>query len=84
MRADWTGRSLPKPSPHLLCQATAALEISPGECVFIGDSLSDMEAAQAAGVQSVGYANKPGKHTQLASVGASAITEALADLKSFI
>ncbi|MEU0793838.1 HAD-IA family hydrolase [Amycolatopsis sp. NPDC005961] len=69
-----------KPSPHLLDQAVAALDITPGRSVFIGDSTSDIEAAQAAGIRSIGYANKPGKRSSFGSVGADAIIHALTGL----
>jgi phosphoglycolate phosphatase len=51
--------ALLKPSPHLLRQATTRLDATPDECVFIGDSVSDIEAARVAGVRFIGYANKP-------------------------
>lgn len=55
-----------KPNPYLLNQAIAQLEVVPGECVFVGDSVSDVVAARAAGGYSIGYANKPGKLEKLA------------------
>ncbi|KDN19459.1 HAD family hydrolase [Amycolatopsis rifamycinica] len=58
--------ALLKPSPYLLCQTIAALEVAPADCVFIGDSLSDIEAAHAADVRSIGFANKPGKSAKFA------------------
>jgi phosphoglycolate phosphatase-like HAD superfamily hydrolase len=48
--------------------------------VFLGDSTSDIEAAQAAGVRSIGYANKPGKNSRLIAAGAEAIIGALTGL----
>jgi len=44
----------------------------PGACVLIGDSATDMQAASLAGTDSIGYANKPGKHAHLAEAGAGA------------
>jgi phosphoglycolate phosphatase len=72
--------ALLKPSPYLLNQAVAALDVTPRESVFIGDSASDIEAAQVAGVRSIGYANKPGKGADLTAVGADAVTDALIGL----
>ena len=40
----------PKPNPEGLLLALDALEIQPTQAVFIGDSLLDREAAQAAGI----------------------------------
>lgn len=72
--------ALLKPSPYLLNRAIAALDVTPRESVFIGDSTSDIEAAHAAGIRSIGYANKPGKESNLNAAGADAITDALTGL----
>ncbi|GIJ13138.1 HAD family hydrolase [Micromonospora andamanensis] len=50
-----------KPDPEPILQAVRAVRHSPNRCVLIGDSLSDIEGAQAAGVRVVGYANRPAK-----------------------
>jgi len=50
-----------KPNPWPLQLALKNLEISAGEAVMVGDSLSDIQAALATGVPVIGYANKPGK-----------------------
>jgi phosphoglycolate phosphatase len=71
-----------KPHPFLLHQAHTALDIAPAECVFIGDSLTDLDAADAAGVPFIGYANKPGKHARFAKAEADAITDALTGLET--
>jgi histidinol-phosphate phosphatase family protein len=42
-----------KPAPELVLAAAARLGVSPGECVVIGDIGADVEAARAAGAQSV-------------------------------
>jgi HAD superfamily hydrolase (TIGR01662 family) len=69
-----------KPSPHLIQQAITGLSAPAAECVLIGDSTTDMQAASSAGIASVGYANKPGKDTSLAIAGATAIVGSLADV----
>lgn len=38
-----------KPRPGLLLEAAAAFGLSPAECVFIGDAVTDAQAAAAAG-----------------------------------
>jgi beta-phosphoglucomutase-like phosphatase (HAD superfamily) len=50
-----------KPDPRPVLDAVHALGADPGYCVLVGDSLSDIEAAHAAGVAVIGYANKPWK-----------------------
>ena len=72
--------ALLKPSPHLITQAVHALNAGARECALVGDSVTDVEGARLAGVQSIGYANKPGKHERLTAAGAGAIINSLADL----
>lgn len=53
--------SLLKPSPYLLVEAVNALAVRPAKSTLVGDSVTDIRAAGAAGVTAVGYANKQGK-----------------------
>ncbi len=69
-----------KPQPHLLQQAMAIHGTSPGECLMIGDSTTDIQAARAAGTLVVAYANKPGKRERLAAHQPDAIIDHMADL----
>ncbi|MEU9159058.1 HAD hydrolase-like protein [Streptomyces sp. NPDC048424] len=64
---------LMKPSPHLLLTAASTFAVAPYLTVLIGDSVTDIEAAHAAGAKSVGYANKPGKVTTLARSDANVV-----------
>ncbi|RBM19224.1 HAD family hydrolase [Prauserella sp. PE36] len=50
-----------KPQPYLLHRAMRQQSTEPDQCVMVGDSVSDIQAATAAGVAAIGYANKPGK-----------------------
>ena len=72
--------ALLKPSPHLITQAVQALNAEPGECTLVGDSVTDVQAARLATVQSIGYANKPGKRERLSAAGAGAVINSLAEL----
>jgi beta-phosphoglucomutase-like phosphatase (HAD superfamily) len=72
--------ALLKPSPHLITQAVEALDTEPGECALVGDSVTDIQGARLASVQSIGYANKPGKRERLSEAGAGATINSLADL----
>lgn len=65
--------ALLKPNPHLIEQASASLRIAPDRLAIIGDSLSDIEAANSASVMAIAYANKPGKREALAA-GSPAVT----------
>ncbi|WP_439662594.1 HAD family hydrolase [Lentzea sp. HUAS TT2] len=53
--------SLLKPHPFLIDRAKTGLHEAARSCTLIGDSVTDIQAARAAGVSSIGYANKPGK-----------------------
>ncbi len=66
-----------KPDPYRVRQAIVFLEAEATECVLVGDSVSDVTAAHAAGIKAIGYANKPGKVDQLGSAGAEAITASM-------
>jgi phosphoglycolate phosphatase len=72
--------ALLKPSPHLITQAVEALNAEPGECTLVGDSVTDIDGARLASVQSIGYANKPGKQERLTAAGAGTIINSMADL----
>jgi HAD superfamily hydrolase (TIGR01509 family) len=69
-----------KPHPHLVRTAAQELKIPPSACLLVGDSDSDIQAARAAGVASIGYANKPGKRARLAHAGAYTVIDNMNDL----
>ena len=62
-----------KPHPFLVTAATRLLEIAPRDCVFVGDSTSDIHAGHAAGVAVIGLAKSPGPQSQLNLAEADAI-----------
>jgi HAD superfamily hydrolase (TIGR01549 family) len=66
-----------KPAPYLLFKALSNLQIPSHECVFIGDSITDIEAGHAAQIQSVGYANKPGKDYAFRAAQARAVIKTM-------
>lgn len=55
-----------KPNPDVIFKALEALEAEPGECLFVGDSVADMEAARRAGVRSCAVTYGYGKREDLA------------------
>jgi HAD superfamily hydrolase (TIGR01662 family) len=59
--------ALLKPSPYLLNHAARAVGAEPSDCVMVGDSSTDIEAARHAGTAVIAYANKPGKRETFAS-----------------
>ncbi|MFG1946527.1 D-glycero-alpha-D-manno-heptose-1,7-bisphosphate 7-phosphatase [Nonomuraea sp. NPDC048826] len=50
---DTDGCTCRKPAPGLLIRAAAVLDVSPRECVMVGDIGRDMEAARAAGARGI-------------------------------
>jgi hypothetical protein len=66
-----------KPSPYRVREAVGTLDAQPGKCAFIGDSPSDVLPGRLA---IIGYANKPGKASQLTDAGADAVTTDLAEI----
>ncbi|MFF2118233.1 HAD family hydrolase [Kitasatospora sp. NPDC058184] len=66
-----------KPNPRLLLEAMEAAGTGPEHCIFVGDAARDVEAGEAAGVPTIGYANKPGKDVKLAAAGAIVIVDSM-------
>lgn len=71
---------LMKPNPYLLEQALSELEVPAADALLVGDSVTDVEAAIAARVPCIGYANKPGKAHRLAAAGAVKIIHSMTAL----
>ncbi|MFE9697899.1 HAD family hydrolase [Streptomyces sp. NPDC006270] len=71
---------LMKPDPYLLLLASDELEERPQGCTLIGDSVTDIEAAQATGGRSIGFANKPGKDGALSDAGADVVVASMASV----
>ncbi|MEV5961862.1 HAD-IA family hydrolase [Kribbella sp. NPDC051952] len=76
--------TLMKPDPHLIERAIRTLGISATSCVFVGDQTTDITAGRAAGVPTIGYANKPGKSEAFEAAGADAILISMFDLAAAI
>ncbi len=62
-----------KPDPYLVAEAAALLDVDPGECAFVGDSVSDVRAGQAAGVSVIGLAKTVRRGQELSAAGADAL-----------
>ena len=69
---------LMKPNPWMVLDAVRAVGGEPAECVLVGDSMTDIEAARAAGVHVIGYANRPRKVVPF--VIADAVITTMADV----
>ncbi|MFD6095038.1 HAD family hydrolase [Nocardiopsis flavescens] len=75
---------LMKPNPHLLEAALEALAAAPGDCLMVGDSLTDIEVAKEVGVPVAGYANKVGKAKRFQDLGSDVVTENMMELATQI
>lgn len=72
--------ALLKPSPHLIKKAVRTLKGDFTATALVGDSVTDIEGAKRAGVDSIAYANKPGKYELMTQAGAGAVITSMADL----
>ncbi|MBB5870830.1 HAD superfamily hydrolase (TIGR01509 family) [Allocatelliglobosispora scoriae] len=69
-----------KPHPYLVTMACMLVEAEPGGCVLIGDSVTDIEAAKAAGTLAIGLASQPDRAAPLQAAGADAVITGMTDL----
>ena len=69
-----------KPHPHFLLESLHALGAKPRQAVMIGDSTSDIQAATAANVPAIAYANKPDKIDTLTASHPQAIITHMTEL----
>lgn len=61
-----------KPAPDLLLTALADAGTDPRDALFLGDSVTDVEAGRAAGVRVLGVAEEEARRTELLAAGAVA------------
>ena len=66
---------LMKPSPAYVLACADWLRVPARETVFVGDSVSDVEAGRAAGVAVIGLAKSPDRRAGLIEAGACAVIE---------
>jgi histidinol phosphatase-like enzyme len=67
-----------KPAPGLINAAAAALGVTAGECVVIGDIVADVAAARAAGARGVLVPGRQTRHAERTGVPcAASLTDAV-------
>jgi beta-phosphoglucomutase-like phosphatase (HAD superfamily) len=71
---------LMKPNPAPILKAVSSVGVPPGEGVLIGDSLTDIAGARAAGVHIIAYANKPRKVDPFMGAAPDALILSMAEL----
>jgi HAD superfamily hydrolase (TIGR01662 family) len=69
-----------KPAPYLLHQALRQVSATPDDCVMVGDSTTDIQAAHSAGLPAIAYANKPGKREAFQPYAPDAIIDGMVEL----
>ncbi|MGA6163913.1 HAD family hydrolase [Amycolatopsis magusensis] len=72
--------TLLKPAPYLIFEAARRLNTAAIDCLLIGDSVTDAEAARSAGGRIIGFANKPYKRAQLRQAQADTTAENMTSL----
>lgn len=72
--------ALMKPDPDSLVRCLAALGADPRECVFIGDSSYDVQAAHKAGVPFLGYGRDEAKTETLRAYGADVVIRSMGEI----
>ncbi|MEV6368740.1 HAD family phosphatase [Micromonospora musae] len=73
-----------KPNPEPILRAANCLGQAPSRCILVGDSLSDIEGARAAGVRVIGYANRAPKLAAFRAAEADVVITSMGDLASVL
>lgn len=73
-----------KPAPDLLLFAARELGIEPSHAWYVGDSIWDMQAAQAAGMAAIGVASGSATTVELDEAGASLTVDNLSQVLPMI
>jgi phosphoglycolate phosphatase len=70
----------PKPSPEPLREMINRLNLAPDQCCYVGDSLSDVKMARAAGIKIFSVATGENSKEELARAGSDWVLNRLEDL----
>ena len=74
----------PKPAKDGIINACKALGLSHDEVIYVGDSVTDIQAAKKAGVYSVGYSDQEKRNKELKSAQPNATITKLSDLDEIL
>lgn len=75
---------LMKPDPHMINDALSILNQPADRCVFLGDSITDIDVARQTGVRSIGFSKHQRRGEELATAGADAIVTQMSGLAAAI
>jgi beta-phosphoglucomutase-like phosphatase (HAD superfamily) len=73
---------LMKPNPEPILTAAKLANASPADCVLIGDSMADIDGSHAAGIQVIGYANRPEKVARFTDAQAGLVITSMGEVAS--
>ena len=73
-----------KPAPDPLLMACQKLDILPAQCMYVGDSRTDIQAGKAAGMLTVGVLTGIDELEALQQEGPDAVVDSIADLKDML
>lgn len=73
-----------KPDPEMLLQIMAELDLSAKQCVFIGDTVHDLQMAQAIGMPSIGVTYGVNDREALMKHQPVAVVDSVAELSNVI
>jgi beta-phosphoglucomutase-like phosphatase (HAD superfamily) len=73
---------LMKPNPEPILTAAKLANASPAGCVLIGDSMADIDGSHAAGLQVIGYANRPEKVARFTDAQAELVITSMGEVAS--
>ena len=74
----------PKPEPDMMLDAMRQLGCTPQETITIGDMITDVQAAHAAGIQIVGITHGFASRRELEDAGADYLIDRLADFPDIL
>ncbi|MCX5438166.1 HAD-IA family hydrolase [Streptomyces sp. NBC_00569] len=66
-----------KPNPYGVLRAVDLLDLSPGSCLMVGDQLSDLHAAESAGVPFLGTTDNDQRRAEMSALGADSVVATL-------
>lgn len=73
-----------KPAPDMLLMVMEQMQVDPADTVFVGDSISDMEAAARAGLRGLGLTDGGTSKEDLLKAGAWLVRRNLDELREFL
>jgi HAD superfamily hydrolase (TIGR01549 family) len=76
--------SKPKPSPESLIRAVSAIDVDMCECVIVGDSIVDIQAGKAAGIQTIAVLSGLYTYEELVRFEPTCIVKELSELPELI